>query len=281
MQRRYGLHLSYPHHLLDAIAAAGGTVTISMRLGDTFAHNANHSTAHKWLVVAWSDAEAAADPSATVYRGDKSKGHEPYSFVSASYVPDVIKLTGGDSGAPSASDDDRPSILEIKHYSPIVRDSRSGAGPTTLNGGSYAFGNTEEQLKWKVLGTRQRGVPQQGAFNHTTGSGFVPAHDGDYVDAIKNRKATVKLLAHETFGGMSPFASRHLRRLGRAAEESGCDPTDYSRSYTARSFVPYYAQRLSSASVINGAAGIHRSADKLRTDYLNGAIPNVPAPQGA
>ena len=37
---------------------------------------------------------------------------------------------------------------------------------------------------------------------------------------------------------MSPFAARHLRRLGRAAVDEGCDGTDYTRSYTARSFVP-------------------------------------------
>ena len=55
---------------------------------------------------------------------------------------------------------------------------------------------------------------------------------------------------------MSPFAARRLRRLARASVELGADRTDYRRSYTASSFVPFYAQRLSSASVLEGAAGV-------------------------
>ena len=39
---------------------------------------------------------------------------------------------------------------------------------------------------------------------------------GDYRDAINNKKAVVKLLCHETLGGMSAFAARHLRRVVRA-----------------------------------------------------------------
>ena len=55
---------------------------------------------------------------------------------------------------------------------------------------------------------------------------------------------------------MSQYGARRLRRLGRDAFESGQDATDYNLSYTARSFVPYYAQRMSNAIVINGAQGI-------------------------
>ena len=50
-----------------------------------------------------------------------------------------------------------------------------------------------------------------GAFDHTKGTGFVPAHDGDYWDALKTRKADVNLLVHETSGAFSPKAARHLR----------------------------------------------------------------------
>ena len=61
---------------------------------------------------------------------------------------------------------------------------------------------------------------------------------------------------------MSPFAARRLRRLGRLAKESGADPTDYTRSATARSFVPFYAQCLSTACVMSGARAIQKSAKK-------------------
>ena len=69
----------------------------------------------------------------------------------------------------------------------------------------------------------------------------------------------MRLLVHETLGGFSPYAARYLRLLGRIAEASGTDATDdYSRSYTAHSFVPFYAQRICSACVMHGAAAILR-----------------------
>ena len=102
------------------------------------------------------------------------------------------------------------------------------------------------------------------------GTGHVAAHRGDYHDAIDNRKARVHLIVFEAgLGGMSPYAARRLRRLGRAAKASGADPTDYTASPTARSFVPFYAQRLSADCVLNGARAIQKSlkrkADRRRS----------------
>ena len=96
----------------------------------------------------------------------------------------------------------------------------------------------------------------------------VKAKDGDYWDAIKNRKAILTLLVHEIFGGLSPTAARHLRYLARKAAELDHDLTDYSRSYTARSFVPYYAQQISSAIVMIGAQGILKRITKMRGKSL-------------
>ena len=42
-------------------------------------------------------------------------------------------------------------------------------------------------------------------------------------------------------------------------------------SYTAASFVPYYAQRLSAACVIYGAAGILDALKTVRADRLRAA----------
>ena len=86
----------------------------------------------------------------------------------------------------------------------------------------------------RVLGSRARGPPSSGAFDHATNTGHVPEVDGDYADAIKNRKARVHLLSHETSGGMLPYAAMRLRRLARAAAALGNDPTDYSISYSTR-----------------------------------------------
>ena len=145
---------------------------------------------------------------------------------------------------------------------------------TTFNGGTHLFGNTEERLKHKVLGVpRRRGVPSSGPYNHREGTGYVPYHRGDYHDAIENGKSRVRLLVHEaTFGGMSPYAASRLRRLGRLAAARGTDcKIDYTRSYTASSFVPYFAQRLSTACVVYGAAGILDALKTARADRLRAA----------
>ena len=76
------------------------------------------------------------------------------------------------------------------------------------------------------------------------------------------------MLCHETLGGMSPFAARHLRRLGRDAAVAGIDATDYQLSTTARSFVPFYAQRISSSIVMNGARSILDGISRARNVLL-------------
>ena len=74
------------------------------------------------------------------------------------------------------------------------------------------------------------------------------------------------MLSHETLGGMSPFAARHLRRLGRDAAVAGVDATDYQLSATARSFVPFYAQRISHNIVMHGARNALGRIKRLRHD---------------
>ena len=86
-----------------------------------------------------------------------------------------------------------------------------------------------------------------------------------------NKKATTKMLCHETLGGMSPFAARHLRRLGRDAAVAGIDATDYQLSVTARSFVPFYAQRISNNIVMHGAQGILDGISRARNKQLRAA----------
>ena len=148
-------------------------------------------------------AEAAAT-NGTVYLGDKGLGHAHYGEFCASYVPDIINV-GGDS-----DDDGMPSVLEIKNYSCFVTAATNCPAVASLNGGVYAGGNTRERLKHRVLGSRQRGVPSMGAYDHSNGSGHVERHDGDYRDAIN--KAAVHLLVHEaTIGGMAPYSAKRLR----------------------------------------------------------------------
>ena len=183
------------------------------------------------------------------------------------YVPDIITLqSGGTVDGPSAGgvgsgvsgnddDDGLPELDEIKNYSCYVT-ARSSKTHTT-NQPRLLGGNTSERLKITVLGARARGHAAAGAYDHSTGTGRIPKVDGDYRDAIDNRKARVHLDIHDAItGGLHPYAARRLRRLGRAAAALGNDHTDYTKSYTASSFVPYYAQRISSSSVMHLAASI-------------------------
>lgn len=54
----------------------------------------------------------------------------------------------------------------------------------------------------------------------------------------------------------------------RPTHELGTDTTDYRRSWTARAFVPYYAQRMSSAIVMMDARGIMHGINRARSARL-------------
>ena len=49
---------------------------------------------------------------------------------------------------------------------------------------------------------------------------------------------------------------------------NGSDGTDYSPSYTASSFVPYYAQRISNAIVMYNADALHRKINQESCNRL-------------
>ena len=57
--------------------AEGNKVTVCDRLGDTLTHKGNGQTPHKWVCVAWRQAEANATYS-QVLLGDKSNGLKYY-----------------------------------------------------------------------------------------------------------------------------------------------------------------------------------------------------------
>ena len=48
------------------------------------------------------------------------------------------------------------------------------------------------------------------------------------------------------------------------------DATDYQCSYSARAFVPFYAQRLSATSAMNAAQGIHKGIEQRHRAHLKG-----------
>ena len=49
-------------------------------------------------------------------------------------------------------------------------------------------------------------------------------------------------------------------------KDLGSDQTDYTRSWTARAFVPYYTQCISNAIVMHVARGALKGIDKARRE---------------
>ena len=76
------------------------------------------------------------------------------------------------------------------------------------------------------------------------------AHDGDYHDALANKRSTVVLFLVELSGALSPPAKRHLRWLAARAKRR--DRTPYE-SWAAASFMSYWLQRIS-AAIVGGDA---------------------------
>ena len=184
-------------------------------------------------------------------------------MYNSTHVPDLIHLREG-----------KPVIDELKNFTCWTKASTFHT-VVAMNGGAYICGNTEEKAKHIVVGTPTRGLPAMGAYNHKDGSGYVRGNRGnsdvnkcDYRDAINNRKAWVNVLVHEPLGGLAPFTARRLRRFGRESIENGNDATDYTRSYTARSFVPYYAQQLSNTNVMMTAKASHDQLNKDRKKFV-------------
>ncbi|MDC0526249.1 hypothetical protein OAO87_04525 [bacterium] len=107
-------HLSSAASLFEAVAAEGELVTEEERLGDTLANAAHHGDAHKWLVVAWRQMEAAAAPSSCVRLGDKGAGLAAHAEYCASYIGDILIQT-----------DDGKEIVEIKKLHVLRHDKHT------------------------------------------------------------------------------------------------------------------------------------------------------------
>ena len=71
LQRRFGLFVSEADTYYDALEVEGRFVSEADRLGDPLYGGGGHQSAHKHLVIAWRDAEAAS-AHGVVYQGDKS-----------------------------------------------------------------------------------------------------------------------------------------------------------------------------------------------------------------
>ena len=75
-----------------------------------------------------------------------------------------------------------------------------------------------------TLGVKQRGLSSDRAFDHTSGIGYVPPHDGHYSDGLAKGN-TILLLISEIFGAVNGVSLRFLTRLSHRFK--GCKDIKY------------------------------------------------------
>ena len=93
---------------VDAQEAEGRSVGVFDRLGDGFAHAANHSTAHKWICAAWRDAAAAAAAAELLPVEGRPMSRSYCACVTAALdllpvPPRMFLISGSDMKPPSLS----------------------------------------------------------------------------------------------------------------------------------------------------------------------------------
>ena len=129
---------------------------------------------HNAAVSAWYTAIQAAAITPVVL-GDKGNGShdgtapaelkQRYSIYNDGYIPDIIATSASPSGS--------HVLYEVKCYTPFPGThvlgrglQRKGGAASNVDGHHLAFGNTEEKLLWQILGTQQRGQPDQPPLDH-------------------------------------------------------------------------------------------------------------------
>ena len=137
------------------------------------------------------------------------------------------------------------------------------------------MGNTEESLVLLTLGVKQRGLPSDRAFDHTTNIGYVPPHDGHYSDGLAKGN-TILLLISEIFGAVNGVSLRFLTRL--AHRFKGCKDIKYhDRGGREVSFFLHYARAISTAAAIGHARVLVPDAD--RNPVSSGAAARMRGPR--
>ena len=107
--------------------------------------------------------------------------------------------------------------------------------------------------------------------SHATGIGYVSAQrDGDYSDAIVNKKLKVHMLLMETLGGISPGGVSYLGKLAGLAAcladpaaRGSRDSTAYV-CWSAPTFMAHHGMRVSAALVHANALLLAEGARRLK-----------------
>ena len=127
-------------------------------------------------------------------------------------------------------------------------------------GATHGFGSTLEYATRRVIGVKARSGGRD--WDHSTGTGAVDAHDGDYDDAQRRKRNHVVLFLIEASSALSPPAYRHVRWL--KARSKRRDTTEYEGWATrakadSQPFVQHWTQRLSAAVIRGDARRAHNA----------------------
>ena len=174
--------------------------------------------------------------------GDKEQPdvYAIYNEGAGSCVVDLAEAGLGHGGA--------DLCVEHKVWGDLVAPGASSVAETTYRGATHAFGNTEEKAIYENFGVKARAGTQR--WDSASGAGAVKAHSGFYNDALVNKRNTLVLTLHSTWGGFAPGSVKRLHDL--EARAARVDRTPYE-SWAASSYVPYWSQRLSASVVVSDA----------------------------
>ena len=190
-------------------------------------------------------------------------------YINEGHVPDIVRH------------DTPPHCWEFKTYTPHPSKWSLGTGSdacggaaSTSDGGDFAFGNTEEHLRAKVLGLAPRGQEADGPLDRRTGLGWVKeTTEHDYADALSKGHG-VTLIGTESYGGFFAPTARILRVQGRLSKTPGTqDSTAYGSSRSSpKAFYPHHAAAISSCIVCADARTILTEACFLSRALTLGVI---------
>jgi hypothetical protein len=273
-QRRGGLDLAVAKTFNDSEALRLGHEVD--RKGDEFANNGDRNRKHNRTLNA-GERMLSAVAAGQVVKGDK-EDPESAALYNEGYILDLAEVGGDEeTGADVLYEFKVPSPLTKSHV--VTGKSPKHGGVPASVGHLYAFGNTEEKFRLKVLGCKGRGRRRDGSFDHKTGRGWVKAVKGDYFDAIVRKGSRVVPMIIETTGGIAPHSRAVVARLARRARrKGGRDGTVYGASRTStRSFYVHHIQQMSLAAQKWAAAAIveeykgRRLQRGLAGDHRHGA----------
>ena len=198
------------------------------------------------------------------------------AHFNADHCPDIIEP------------DDVDRLYETRCYTPfrataaMGHGSRGGGGkPSTHEGHWLAFGCTREDIRRTAIGCAARGAPGEPPLNHSTGTGRVEAHAGQYADAL-DRGKEVWVLTAEVTGALDESFDRLMSLCHARSRITGHrDGTRYGSSRAAtRSFYTHHKRMLSLAVAVSVAESVANYNNAIKSQLAggpSGAYVNTPS----